>query len=360
MNEDKTACRLSVAEQRAIAEQVLGTVIDDRGFTDCPGGDCHSTGNGARDFRLFFEDGKMPREHCFHQSCQSRRDEVMAQIFTAIRRAEQGQGEQPRAWRAPARVKPQPREREGIPQLDRELAESIAKKADGAWTLERLRRYSPVSIPDDAERWPWLLLDSLFTPGQRLLLFTRFTSQGDYLYSSGRGLVKLGRKPGERAQVVELGSFPRRNLVGAWFLCSPVTGKWQSNPNNGGLPGRRHGACCTGHPYAVLESDSLPPETWLKILVQLPERVAAVYTSGGKSIHALLRVDARSHREFMQHRERLLRLAAVGADPAAISAVRLTRLPGVVRSEKSGDNLQRLLYLNPNPTYKPIQERDFC
>jgi hypothetical protein len=43
-------------------------------------------------------------------------------------------------------------------------------------------------------------------------------------------------------------------------------------------------------------------------------------------------------------------LVTLGADPKSLSAVRLTRLPGCRR----GDQLQKLLYLNPAPRPKPI------
>jgi hypothetical protein len=45
-------------------------------------------------------------------------------------------------------------------------------------------------------------------------------------------------------------------------------------------------------------------------------------------------------------------LVTLGADPGALSAVRLTRLPQAMR----GQRLQRLLYLNPDPDGRPIVE----
>ena len=43
-------------------------------------------------------------------------------------------------------------------------------------------------------------------------------------------------------------------------------------------------------------------------------------------------------------------LVTLGADPGALTAVRLSRLPQAVR----GGRLQRLLYLNPKPDGSPI------
>jgi hypothetical protein len=112
----------------------------------------------------------------------------------------------------------------------------------------------------------------------------------------------------------------------------------------------------------VLESDVIPEATWLRILARLRDDIAAIYTSGGKSVHALLRLHPtpQSAEQFNAHRRQLIeRLVPLGADRAALTAVRLTRLPGAVRLSKlapgasveaPGSALQTLLYLNPNPS----------
>jgi hypothetical protein len=109
----------------------------------------------------------------------------------------------------------------------------------------------------------------------------------------------------------------------------------------------------------------LPPDKWLKILVQLQAPISAVYTSGGKSVHALINVNARTAEEFNMHAQNYKKMARIGADPAAMSAVRLSRLPGCYRrggKNKEGKyspypqpRLQDLIYLNPNPTPEPLQ-----
>ena len=86
-------------------------------------------------------------------------------------------------------------------------------------------------------------------------------------------------------------------------------------------------------------------------MVQLPLKISAIYSSGGKSIHALVRLDAQSKHGWDQQRDQLRALLTpIGADPQAMTAVRLTRLPNVMR----GTRLQKLLYLNPQPTAKSI------
>ena len=141
---------------------------------------------------------------------------------------------------------------------------------------------------------------------------------------------------------------------GVWFLCNPTDGKWHLNPRTG------KGSCRSEesiirYPYAVLESDTAPADLWLSALVQIPIPVVAIYTSGGRSIHALWRVDARSKVEWDETIAPFKGpLKVLGADTSALSAVRLTRLPGCIR--KSTGKLQKLLYLNPDSTGTPLAD----
>src|ERR1700756_5278317 len=103
--------------------------------------------------------------------------------------------------------------------------------------------------------------------------------------------------------------------------------------------------------FAVLESDCQPLEQWLRILVQLPMPIVSITSSGGESLHALVRVDASSKTDWDETIRALKpRLIQLGADPGALTAVRLTRLPNCYR----GERLQKLIYLNPSPSGQPI------
>ena len=136
---------------------------------------------------------------------------------------------------------------------------------------------------------------------------------------------------------------------GIWYLCNPVDGQWHQNPRNNNEPSCRSEESITTFRYAVLESDQAAPDDWLAFIVQLPVRIAAIYTSGSRSIHCLIRLDARTKAEWdalIQPLKRPLKL--LGADAGCLSAVRLTRLPGCWRPNKNG--FQKLLYLCPNPT----------
>ena len=196
-------------------------------------------------------------------------------------------------------------------------------------------------------------------------MFTKFKSQGQFIFWTGRGGFRLADKP--RVQAVP-SRLPKGGPEGVWFLCSPVDGKWHPNPRaplvHGEIPlSRRSIESVDGLlPFIVLECDHKEKacpcddckgrdnphimELWMNFLAQLPLPIAAVYTSAGKSIHALVKVDCHSKGAWEKYKMLVKRLCVkCGADVKAMSAVRLTRLPGCMR----GDRLQELLYLNPNP-----------
>jgi hypothetical protein len=122
---------------------------------------------------------------------------------------------------------------------------------------------------------------------------------------------------------------------------------------------RRSKEAITSWRYLVLECDHEEKHQgvnslWLSALIQLPLKIAAIYTSGGKSIHALVRLDASSKEEWDAMRDKIKPiLVPIGADPSAMTAVRLSRLP----QTKRGESLQKLLYLNPSPNAEPIVGR---
>ena len=135
---------------------------------------------------------------------------------------------------------------------------------------------------------------------------------------------------------------------GVWFLCNPVDGQWHPNPRQNDDPSCRSEESLTAFRHVVLESDVAPADLWLAFVVQIPARVAAIYTSGSRSIHTLIQIDAKSKTEWDAIVGQWKRpLKVLGGDAGCLSAVRLSRLPGCARPEKNG--FQRLLYLAPNP-----------
>jgi hypothetical protein len=84
--------------------------------------------------------------------------------------------------------------------------------------------------------------------------------------------------------------------------------------------------------------------------------IAAILGSGGRSLHAWVRIDASNADEFRRDVSRMLALLAkFGVDPKNKNPARMSRLAGVVRQIGAhGDGRQRLYYLNPQPKQKAI------
>jgi len=144
----------------------------------------------------------------------------------------------------------------------------------------------------------------------------------------------------------ELASFAKGHADGVWFLANPVDGKEHFNERQQRMS-RRSEESIRSFRFAVLESDCQPLEQWLRILVQLPLPIVSITSSGGKSLHALVRVDANSKTNWDETIRAIKpKLVYLGADANALTAVRLTRLANCYR----GERFQELLYLNPAPT----------
>ena len=187
---------------------------------------------------------------------------------------------------------------------------------------------------------------SLLYHGGKVLIFTDERSQGEALW------------PGDPV--------PLPGPRGTWFLIQPVDGVVHDNPRTG-RPSRRSEESVTRWKFALLESDEAPEGLWLAMLARSGLPIVAIYSSGGRSIHALLRVPGESpgisgaggpkskaewDRWAVGIRSELVRL---GADPKALTAVRLSRLPQSLRPDKG--RRQRLIYLDPIPTSGRIMDK---
>lgn len=225
----------------------------------------------------------------------------------------------------------------GVPELDRSF-------------FSRRSKVDPKTV--DAASF----LEYLYAPGERVLVFTDWRSQGDFLFEAGgRGGFRLSAQRGVKAVRSAL---PAGGENGVWYLVQPVTGGWEVNQKH--LQGsdqpakwtRRSEVNVTAWRYLVLENDTIPEKEWLKVLGNLPFPLAAMYTSGGRSVHALVRWEMGSKPEWDRLRDIVRRvLCPLGADPGAMSAVRLSRLPGCRR----GNGMQELIYLNPSPEAQEVR-----
>jgi RecA-family ATPase len=99
----------------------------------------------------------------------------------------------------------------------------------------------------------------------------------------------------------------------------------------------------TAYRHALIEFDSLPIDEQWNIYSQSNLPCSAVIYSGGKSLHAWVRVDAKDKSEYEQRVRTLFDyFAAYGLDPKNRNPARLSRLPNCIRFDKR----QELFALN--------------
>ena len=100
--------------------------------------------------------------------------------------------------------------------------------------------------------------------------------------------------------------------------------------------------------YFVFEADVLTKLEQRKLLAVLPLPIVAIFFSGGKSYHALIRVNLENptREDWQKWVERLKKpLVELGADISMFQIQQPCRLPQCHR----GSELQRLIYFNPEP-----------
>ena len=362
-----------IEARRRIAGEILGAVDAD-GYVTCPGRHLHTGRDGRRDCVVKLDGA--PTIHCLHSSCFGVLEALNAEMRSRIGRAEaEPNSSRPYAGEVLPPAPTGPRLPKRPPYDSDRLAEFAARcrLPQNLDLADFLAARSPKPVPapfDQNSKTATAFLDAMFNPGDRILIFTRQFSQGDFLHTAGGESFRLASKPAVRAVPSPC---PSAGPEGVWFLVQPVRGDWLPNPNNKDESGqvqlgRRHAACVTRWPNLVLESDEAPPDLWLRALVQLPLPIRAIYTSGGRSIHALVRVNSQSKADFDHIRDQLVPLVCpLGADPGALSAVRLSRLPGCVRlgkKDRDGNlerypepRLQRLIWCDPHAPFSPIQSR---
>ena len=121
--------------------------------------------------------------------------------------------------------------------------------------------------------------------------------------------------------------------AGAWIRFNPVNGEGVNNSN------------VTAYRFALVESDTMPLDAQYRMYRKLNLPIAAMVTSGGKSIHAIVHIDAANAAEYRDRVEMLYTILAnkgMVVDTQNKNPSRLSRLPGCVR----GNSKQTLVETN--------------
>ena len=144
--------------------------------------------------------------------------------------------------------------------------------------------------------------------------------------------------------------FEDRFPIPPHFIPNTLTGREHPLPD--GKLSRRGDSAVAGFLYAVAEMDGMGRAEQLALWWGFRSApIVALIDSGGKSVHAILRVECGNRQEWETEVEGKLFprvLVPLGCDPACRNEARLSRLPGHYRAEKQA--WQRLLYLNPEGT----------
>lgn len=146
-------------------------------------------------------------------------------------------------------------------------------------------------------------------------------TSGSYHRTAEQLLQELARYNGDIGAV--FGDYNPK--CGAWIRFNPVDGQGVKNAN------------VTDYRYALVESDTLPLAQQNGILHELQLPIAALVYTGGKSLHAIVKVNAIDEKEYRKRVEYLFSICdknGLQVDKANKNPSRLSRLPGVERNGK--------------------------
>lgn len=218
---------------------------------------------------------------------------------------------------------------------------------------------------------PGQMIDLLYRPEDKVMIFTAMRSRGDFLRWRGQWW-KLAKEPGFDPITVE--TIPERSKEGMIWLIQPVDGQWHpkyvvKGSDDPPEMSRRLKVSLVRYPYMLLESDQAPAGLWLNVMVRLKIPIVMLVQSGGRSIHALVRIDTDDEESWKVCvgvvRDRMAR---IGCDSVALENPCVNvRCPNTWREGKTsggqfvpfaqGPARQRLLYFNPEAGMKSICEQ---
>ena len=144
-------------------------------------------------------------------------------------------------------------------------------------------------------------------------------SKGVYTRTASELTASLRKHPDDIGATVGDWKEP----AGAWIRFNPVDGNGVKNEN------------VTAFRYALIESDTLPIPEQDAMYRKLELPIAALVHSGGKSLHAIVHIDAKDFDEYRQRVSFLyefLEKNGLEVDKQNRNPSRLSRMPGVTRN----------------------------
>lgn len=174
-------------------------------------------------------------------------------------------------------------------------------------------------------------LETLFEAGENVGYVTRSwknekgkyvpQDRGNWDRTAGQLIELLSNCNGDIGAV--LGDYDPEG--GAWIRFNPLDGKGVRNEN------------VTDFRYALVESDGMEIDKQNAILRELELPIACLVHSGGKSLHAIVKVDAADYGEYRKRVDYLYDVCqknGMKVDTQNRNPSRLSRMPGVMRGGK--------------------------
>lgn len=233
------------------------------------------------------------------------------------------------------------KEREIQEVRGKQMAVDAVKKLSGPpITLDDLRLMSHPITPhpelaghEEQRQHAALMLSALFGPSE--LVYT----------GEVKGTGRECLKPSEEL----INAFLEGAEIPPFFIVNPFTGESGLRKNKSGRSFRADD-CISSPRYALYECDieELTLEmqaAFIASRIKAGWPIVSVVYSGGKSLHALIRVDCRDAEQWQSEvKEKLFPiLSGFGADDSCKNKSRLSRLPG---HRRDNGNMQSLIYLN--------------
>lgn len=205
----------------------------------------------------------------------------------------------------------------------------VGKETDRPFVDER--HIEAADIPDPAADWKpgdmIRYLEAMFEPDERVGLVIDAWKNDE-----GKWLPKKGVWDKTRAELVTALQLKRDDIgsvigdvepeCGAWVRINPLDGEGAKDAN------------VTAFRHALIEADDQDLGKQLALIRELRLPCSAIVHSGGKSIHALVRVDAADATDYRRRVDRLYDVcekSGLKVDSANRNPSRLSRLPGVAR-----------------------------
>lgn len=199
---------------------------------------------------------------------------------------------------------------------------------DSSWVEEK-----EVQEPEDWNPVKELVtyLETLFGTDERVGYVTRswskpdddrkYPDKGSWDRTARQLIQKLLKCKGDVGAV--LGDYDPE--AGAWIRFNPLDGKGCKNEN------------VTEYRYALVESDNTSIEKQNALIRELELPVACLVHSGGKSLHAIVRIEAANYEEYRKRVDYLYKTCqknGIDVDTQNKNPSRLSRMPGVMRNGK--------------------------